>query len=98
MSTEIWGGTANSRWLQLRSLWQWIARLGRSTPRRLRLAESLPLGDRRFVAVLELDGSRFLLGATPSSLVLLARLDGKSAGSTEATGLTQDLWKQVAGE
>jgi len=43
--------------------------------RRLRLAETLPLGDRRFVAVLEFENSRFLLGGTSASLVLLARLD-----------------------
>jgi flagellar biogenesis protein FliO len=44
--------------------------------RRLRLCESLGLGDRRFVAVVEFDQARFLVGGTSSSLVLLAKLEG----------------------
>ncbi len=43
-------------------------------PRQLRLRESLALGNHRFVAVVEYEQSRFLLGGTPGSLVLLARL------------------------
>src|SRR5271170_6954655 len=48
--------------------------LGRRAPRRLRLCESLPLGERRFVAVVEFEAERFLVGGTPSSMVLLSRL------------------------
>jgi flagellar biogenesis protein FliO len=51
-----------------------ILRISRQ-PRRLRLCESLPLGDRRFVAVVEFERSRFLVGGTAGSLVLLARLE-----------------------
>jgi flagellar motor switch/type III secretory pathway protein FliN len=43
--------------------------------KRLRLCESLPLGERRFVAVVEFEAARFLVGGTPSSLVLLSRLE-----------------------
>jgi flagellar biogenesis protein FliO len=57
------------------AFWSWILRLGRSAPRRLRLCESLPLGERRFVAVVEFEAARFLVGGTASSLVLLAKLD-----------------------
>jgi flagellar biogenesis protein FliO len=57
------------------ALWERVLRLGRRKPRRLRLCESLPLGDRRFVAVVEFDRERFLVGGTPSSLVLLSRLE-----------------------
>jgi hypothetical protein len=46
----------------------------RRTPRRLLLCESLPLGERRFVAVVEFERARFLVGGTSASLVLLARL------------------------
>ena len=74
MTSEARAVTINGRGLRAKPWFGWIARLGRSTPRRLRLAESLALGDRRFVAVVEFDGSRFLLGGTASSLVLLARL------------------------
>jgi flagellar biogenesis protein FliO len=61
------------------ALWERVLRLGRRAPRRLRLCESLPLGDRRFVAVVEFDRERFLVGGTASSLVLLSRLE--EAGS-----------------
>ncbi|MGD0271503.1 MAG: flagellar biosynthetic protein FliO [Candidatus Sulfotelmatobacter sp.] len=61
------------------ALWERVLRLGRRAPRRLRLCESLPLGDRRFVAVVEFDRERFLLGGTPSSLVLLSRLEQAGA-------------------
>jgi flagellar biogenesis protein FliO len=56
-------------------LWERIKRLVRREPRRLRLCESLPLGERRFVAVVEFDAARFLVGGTASSLVLLSRLE-----------------------
>ena len=46
----------------------------RRTRRRLLLCESLPLGERRFVAVVEFERARFLVGGTSASLVLLARL------------------------
>jgi flagellar biogenesis protein FliO len=58
-----------------------ILRLSRRAPRRLRLCESLTLGDRRFVAVVEFEQSRFLLGGTAGSLVLLARLEKIAAGT-----------------
>ena len=80
MASSAWTVPANLWWLRARSCWARIARLGRSNPRRLRLAETLPLGERRFVAVLEFEEFRFLLGGTASSLVLLARLD---AGAQE---------------
>lgn len=63
-------------WLRARSLGQRMLRWRRHTPRRLRLCESLPLGERRFVAVVEFERERFLVGGTSASLVLLARLEG----------------------
>lgn len=69
------------------ALWKNLLRLGRQAPKRLRLCESLPLGERRFVAVVEFDAARFLVGGTPSSLVLLSRLgdvDGRGEGILES--------------
>jgi flagellar biogenesis protein FliO len=72
--------------------------MSRRLPRRLRLCESLPLGERRFVAVIEFEESRFLVGGTSSSLVLLANLGrhgdsasevGTSLAGTEASGARQ---------
>ncbi len=62
-------------WRWARACWQRLRQISRSAPRRLRLCESLPLGERRFVAVVEFEGARFLVGGTSASLVLLARLE-----------------------
>ncbi len=62
-------------WRCARAWWQRLLRLSQRPHRRLRLCESLPLGERRFVAVIEFEQSRFLLGGTSSSLVLLSRLE-----------------------
>jgi len=56
---------------RLRRLFQ--SRLRR--PRQLQLRETLALGERRFVALIEFEGSRFLVGGTSASLCLLARVD-----------------------
>jgi|SRR5579863_3860362 flagellar biogenesis protein FliO len=75
MTTETLPFTASPWWLRTRTLWQRMARLGRRAPRSLRLRETLPLGEHRFVAVIEFESRRLLIGGTPSSLVLLAQLD-----------------------
>jgi flagellar biogenesis protein FliO len=62
-------------------LWDRVLRLSRRTPKNLRLCESLPLGERRFVAVVEFERARFLVGGTPSSVVLLSRLEDSQEDS-----------------
>lgn len=64
-------------------LWGRVLRLSRRTPKSLRLCESLPLGERRFVAVVEFERARFLVGGTPSSVVLLSRLQDSHEDSQE---------------
>ena len=58
--------------------------------RRLRLCEAVPLGEKRFVAVVQFERSRFLIGGAPNSVVLLTRLeeDGK-APFTEALAIAE---------
>ncbi len=68
------------RWL--RTFWQRMLLVAGRRPKSLRLCESLPLGERRFVAVVEFEDLRFLLGGTSSSLVLLARLGDKGSPSS----------------
>jgi flagellar biogenesis protein FliO len=75
MTTETLPFFASPWWLRARGLWQRVARLSRRTPRRLHLRETLPLGEHRFVAVIEFERRRLLIGGTASSLVLLANLD-----------------------
>ena len=64
-------------WRRAREFGERVWRLGQRAPRRLRLCESLPLGDRRFLAVVEFEAERFLVGGTASSVVLLSRLAGR---------------------
>ena len=59
----------------LKNLWQGVRRAIKSRKvRRLRVCETLSLGDRRFVAVIEFDRQEFLVGGSGNSLELLARL------------------------
>ncbi len=65
--------------LSLSRCWEWMrgALAGvrvRKAPRRLRLCESLALGEKRFVAVIEFETERFLVGGGAASVNLLARL------------------------
>lgn len=61
------------------SPWHWKQWLASPRPRRrlrrLRMLETLSLGDRRFVAVISVDGRELLVGGTPQSLALLTELD-----------------------
>lgn len=62
-------------------VWRKLCRYSQHKPRQLRLCENLPLGDRRFVAVVEYEHFRFLLGGTSTSLVMLAPLGECSSPS-----------------
>jgi hypothetical protein len=76
---------AGSGWGQ--ALWSRVRAHG--APRKLRLCESLALGERRFVAVIEFENERFLLGGTATSLALLSRLGdpgSRAEGPEESPG------------
>ncbi len=90
MTTETLPFFANPWWLRARALWQRVSRLSRRTPRRLRLRETLPLGEHRFVAVIEFERRRLLIGGTPSSLVLLAHLGSDPADTDADAGTDKD--------
>jgi flagellar biogenesis protein FliO len=70
-------------------LWQWLlgaVRGWRSRPaRQLRLCETLTLGERRFLAIVQFQQEQFLIGGTATSVALLAQLPG-AGGRTERTG------------
>jgi len=77
---------ALARWsentqLSLANGWKWVRRhsqglLARQASRRLRMVETLSLGEKRFVSIVEVDGEQFLLGGSASSVALLAKLEG----------------------
>jgi len=61
--------------LALKRAWLWARRAAKSRrTRRLRVCETLSLGERRFLAVIEFDRQEFLVGGSGNSLQLLARL------------------------
>ena len=60
----------------LRALGSWLRdkRIASLTKKRLHLAESVSLGEKRFIAIVKVDGQDFLLAASPSNICLLAQL------------------------
>jgi hypothetical protein len=66
--------TTIRRWFA--GAWKWTQRLGSRHPRkRLRVCETVALGEKRFVAVIEVDGEQFLVGGGSTSVATLARLE-----------------------
>jgi len=61
---------------------RWASRLQRRrSEKQLRLRETLQLGERRFVAVVEYEELRFLIAGTPTSVSLLSQLPGSLPNS-----------------
>lgn len=56
-----------------------------STPRQLRLLETVPLGEKRFVALVSAEGHKFLIGGGSSGVSLLTRIDEPTAAEVEST-------------
>jgi flagellar biogenesis protein FliO len=60
---------------------RWGARrLPGSGGTRLKVEETLALGDRRFVSILKVDDERFLIALSPQGVNLMSRLDSVEAG------------------
>lgn len=78
----------------------WMQRLGRilrpRALRRLKLCESLPLGDRRFIAVVQFEQQRFLIGGGGNTLALLTQLPKADEG-TQGGAEKDQAWKVVGG-
>lgn len=76
----------------LAGAWNWMRQqLGsRQSRKRLRVCESVSLGEKRFVAVIEVDGEQFLVGGASSSVATLARL----APSQEFSAVLKRRWAQ----
>lgn len=69
--------TLRTAFALLRSAWQWLERkrTQQLTSRRLRVAETVSLGEKRSVSIVQVDGAQFLIGSSASSVQLLAVLD-----------------------
>lgn len=75
---------------QLRRIVRWLAGCfrceGRHRKRQLKLCETLALGEKRFLAVVEFEQRKLLIGGTSSSLVMLAALPSReAAGAANAS-------------
>jgi hypothetical protein len=74
--------------------WAWkFARrqlVSRQSRKRLRVCESVSLGEKRFIAVIEVDGEQFLVGGASSSVATLARLEP----SQEFSELLKRRWER----
>ena len=62
-----------------------------NTPRRLRVLETVTLGDKRLVAVIQAEGRRFLVGGGPSGVSLLTPLDREPLSEFESTAGLREL-------
>jgi hypothetical protein len=58
----------------------------RRRERSLRLCETLPLGEKRFLAVVQFEGRRFLIAATNHSISLLEKLDSSASQAQKREG------------
>ncbi len=92
MATEIIRLLQHGLRARVIELWNRTLRLSRRTPKTLRLCESLPLGERRFVAVVEFERKRFLVGGTSSSLVLLSRMEDCGDDNNEQVEEREIIW------
>lgn len=61
----------------------------RRSARRLRLSETLSLGEKRFLAVVQFQQQEFLVGGTGNSIALLARLDSSRVTPDSQDGMRE---------
>lgn len=61
-------------------IFSWFrSRVGAANSKELRLAETVQLGDKRFVAIIHVEGRKFLIGGGTSGVNLLTQLDEPAA-------------------
>jgi hypothetical protein len=74
----------------LKRVFSWLNGSNSAT-KRLRVLETVALGDKRLVAVIQADGRRFLVGGGSSGVSLLTALDQghRPLGEFDSTGLTE---------
>ncbi len=72
--------TFNRIAVQLQSVCRWISGkyVTQRQSRRMKVSETVSLGEKKFVSILQVDGTQFLVGGTANSITLLATLDSNS--------------------
>lgn len=61
-----------------------------SERKRLMVRDTAPLGDRRFVSILQVERQRFLIGYSPSNVTLLAQLPDEFAAVEESASHSKE--------
>ena len=61
--------------------------------RRLRVSETVSLGDKRFLSIVQVDGQDFLIGGATSGVTLLSRLTANPSLSTYQ-GIAEEAWQK----
>jgi hypothetical protein len=81
---DLWVSVKQLRVLgSLARTWSWLqSKSAYSSTRRLRLAETVSLGEKRFVAIVSVENREYLIGGAPSGLSLLAQW-GKNGEAAE---------------
>jgi len=90
--------------LALVALCAWLVRrgalgsLGRKGPSAVRVETAVPLGDRRSLVLVSVEGRRLLLGLTPQQVTLVTELD-RDAGCAEPapSDFGESLGRAIAG-
>jgi flagellar biogenesis protein FliO len=97
LSTNALLQKAPALFARLRTLWSLVTIRRRA--RSLRIAETVSLGDKRFVAVLEFERQRFLIGVTSQSVSLLQGLGAPQLPATlNSSGAGPDARREESGE
>jgi hypothetical protein len=78
--------------------WNWFRerQAARSNPKRLHVASTVSLGEKRFVAVIHVDGREFLVGGGAANVAMLAQLKGEESFGTVLQGTMTATKKQPA--
>ena len=79
VASETWGVVSRARGL----------RLLQARSRRLQVQETVQLGEKRFVAILRVDGEQFLIGGGATGVSLLTQLKPESSSAFQSVLLSQ---------
>ena len=76
---------------QVRSAWNWLERRRSAhfAARRLHVTETLSLGEKRFVSIIEVDGTQYLIGGSAGNVQLLTRLEAHESLSLPERAQTE---------
>ncbi len=82
----------------LSSLWRWFRarQAAHSNTRRIQVAATASLGEKRFVALIKIDELQFLIGGGPANVVLLAQVNASERFDEMLKGNLSEPQKQAA--